>query len=102
MGDLCNDKDYVALTDATRLRHVLAEYDQRMMYLESDFDHALDPKHWQVVEEMSSGERLWYVAGAAMAAAIEKAHGRSGLLKVTVQGPDAFFDAFEKARTRSD
>ena len=72
-----------------------------MSYLKSEVDLPLLPEHWQVIEEMSSGERLWYVAGAAMAAAIEKAKGRAYLLTVTLQGPDALFDAYDRVNAES-
>ena len=45
---------------------------------------------------MSSGDRLWYVAGAAMAAVIERNLGRDGLLEIVRQGPEAFFDTYQE------
>jgi len=89
------DADYVLLNDADRLEHAVARYRDRLSFLRAEIGNELGDVHWQVVEEMSSGDRLWYVAGAAMADAIEKARGRAGLLQVTAAGPDDFFSAYE-------
>jgi hypothetical protein len=93
---LGSDNDYLALADAAALARILDAYRERLSYLQAEIGRPLHEDHWQVVEEMSSGARLWYVAGAAMAASIEKSQGRPGLLKVTMHGPEAFFDAYER------
>lgn len=93
---LDRDRDYSALEDPERLGGVLAAYWQRLSFIDSETGTSLNDAHWQVVEEMSSGDRLWYVAGAAMAAEIEAKLGRAGLLEVTRRGPAAFFDVYRE------
>ena len=68
-----------------------------LSFLEGQEDAQLDDSHWQVIEEMSSGDRLWYVTGAAMAAAIEGSEGREALLNIIREGPEAFFGAYAQA-----
>lgn len=97
---LAADKDYRALTDVSELERVMATYQQKLTYLRSDIGKSLGDEHWQVVEEMSSGKRLWYVAGAAMAAFIEAECGRKELLELELMGPNAFFDAYERRSKR--
>jgi len=83
----------LALEDARNLDRIVATYWKKLSLLENDIGVPVNEAHWQVVEDMSSGDRLWYVAGAAMAAEIESHQGRGRLLEVIRQGPDAFFAA---------
>lgn len=99
LGALAADPDYVKLTRVAELERTMADYDAKLAWLGSQVGLALSDTHWNVVERMSSGDRLWYVAGAAMAAAIEQARGREGLLEAEKNGPDAFFAAYEAAST---
>jgi len=94
-GAEAGDADYVVLNDADRRKHAIERYRDRLSFLRAEFGNELGDAHWQVVEDMSSGERLWYVTGAAMADAIEKARGRAGLLRVVAAGPDDFFATYE-------
>jgi hypothetical protein len=84
---LANDDDYRALSNADTLEKVLARYQDHLLFLQSQWDRPLVEEHWQLVEEMSSVERLWYVAGAHMADSIEKTCGRVTLLEVAFAGP---------------
>ena len=95
-GALEQDRDYVALGDTENLAHVLTVYWQQLSFIDKEIGVPLSDVHWKLVEEMSSGDRLWYVAGAAMAAAIEDSLGRNGLLEIIRQGPDAFFNAYNE------
>lgn len=95
-GALGRDRDYVALGNSEQLALIMQRYWQRLSFLESQKSQPLDDTHWQVVEEMSSGDRLWYVAGAAMAAVIDDKVGRDGLLTVIREGPGSFFDTFAR------
>lgn len=90
------DPDYVALEDETVLEAFMVRYWNRLDWLESEIGQPLGDSHWQVVEALSSGDRLWYVVGAAMAAAIENSLGRQGLLDVELRGADAFYEAFRQ------
>jgi hypothetical protein len=92
---LGHDGDYLALENAKGLDRIVATYWENLYLLENDVGEPLNETHWQVVENMSSGDRLWYVAGAAMTAEIERHQGRGRLLEVIRQGPDAFFSAYQ-------
>ena len=78
----------------------MVAYQQKLAYLRSEIGRPLRDEHWHVVEEMSSGRRLWYVAGAAMAAHIEDSNGRGDLLELVLLGPAAFFEAYEERSRR--
>ncbi len=95
-GALDRDKDYLALEDTERLARLLTAYWHHLSYINKEIGVPISDAHWRVVEEMSSGDRLWYVAGAAMAAVIERNLGRDGLLEIVRQGPGAFFDTYQK------
>jgi hypothetical protein len=101
-GALGSDIDYLVLVDKVKLDRILTTYENRLSYLLSEVGRPLLDEHWQVIEEMSSGERLWYVAGAAMAAIIEENSSRSDLLNLVVLGPAAFFDAYDRAIARTE
>jgi hypothetical protein len=59
-----HDRDYLALEDAEGLEEIISDYWEKLSFLENEFGVPLSDAHWQVVEEMSSGDRLWYVTGA--------------------------------------
>jgi hypothetical protein len=92
---LGHDKDYLALENVQDLDRIAGAYWKNLSFLKNEIGAPLNEAHWQVVEDMSSGDRLWYVAGAAMAAEIERHQGRGRLLEVIRQGPDAFFAAYQ-------
>lgn len=93
---LDNDPDYVALGDEDQLDLNMTRYWQQLAFLENQKDIELNGSHWKVVEDMSSGDRLWYVVGAAMASVIDDKLGRDGLLDTIRRGPDSFFDAYKR------
>ncbi len=95
-GALEQDRDYLALEDSERLTRLLTTYWQYMSFIDGEIGVPLSDAHWAVVEEMSSGDRLWYVAGASMAADIEKTLGRAALLEIIRQGPETFFNAHQE------
>lgn len=96
-GAFGQDQDYLALEDAKRLDQILVAYWKKLSSLETDIGLPLNDTHWQVLEDMSSGDRLWYVAGAAMAIEIESKRGRKGLLEVIREGPGSFFAAYQNS-----
>lgn len=95
-GALENDRDYANLENPEKLASIMTTYWQNLSDLEGDLNNPLGDEHWQVVEEMSSGDRLWYVAGALMAKSIEDALGRDSLIEIIGQGPEAFFETYGK------
>lgn len=94
------DSDYQVLNDSEKREHIVTVYREKLALLENDFEAPLTDAHWQLVEEMSSGDRLWYVTGAEMAAEIDERLGRDRLIEVTLQGPDAFFDTYQTLVSR--
>ncbi|MCW8925099.1 MAG: hypothetical protein OQJ84_02495 [Xanthomonadales bacterium] len=98
-GALGRDRDYVALEDHEVRNRILSDYWCHLSALREASDLPLNDEHWKVVDQMSSGERLWYVAGAAMANLIERELGRTGLLESIEQGPEAFFNTYQEIWT---
>lgn len=94
------DSDYLALEDREVLDKIESMYWRKLSFLKRETGVPLDESHWQIVEEMSSGDRLWYITGATMAAAIEDYLGRQVLLELIHRGPDAFFAAYKKLPTK--
>ena len=101
-GGLGQDRDYLALEDPERLYRLQTSYWQHLYFIGGEIGVPLNDAHWKVVEEMSSGDRLWYVVGASMAAGIERALGRAGLLEIIRQGPEAFFSAYQEVTRQHD
>ncbi|MEE2526963.1 hypothetical protein V0U79_11330 [Hyphobacterium sp. HN65] len=90
------DGDYAALQNPARMEVISAHY---LEYLDTLSDRppgeAISDADWEIIEEMSGGDRLWYRHGAFMAAEIDEVLGRAAYLEVLENGPDAFFAAFE-------
>ena len=94
-GALTADRDYVALEDAAATAHALAEYASILAVFDKADERPLTDADWKLIERMSDGERLWYVAGAAMARKIDGALGREAYRSIVRDGPTAFFRAWE-------
>jgi hypothetical protein len=93
-GALAKDRDYVALTDEERMDRYRARYFETYKRMESAPERQLQDSDWDVLEDFSDGDRLWYRVGAAMAATIDEKLGRERFKKVLAEGPAAFFDAY--------
>lgn len=93
------DEDYRALKDRVRMNRISARFDKILSRLEHrNPNDTLTDADWAIIDEMSSGERLWYRHGARMAAAIYTDRGAGGFRSIIAGGPDAFFDAYNKLR----
>ena len=90
-----DDADYVALEDEERMKADLASYFKDYDYLKSRGTQPDDADAWAVIDRMSSGERLWYRAGAYMAQRIEAAKGREFLVALVNQGPASFIATYK-------
>lgn len=88
------DRDYQVLDEPEKRERTVTAYWEKLALLENDFEAPLTDAHWQLIEDMSSGDRLWYVTGAVMAAEIDERLGRDRLLEITQRGPDAFYEAY--------
>jgi len=93
-GALARDRDYVALTDESRMDRYRARYFEVFKRMKSAPDRQLQNSDWQVLEDFSDGDRMWYRVGAAMAAAIDKKLGREKFKEIIAEGPDAFIGAY--------
>ena len=89
--------DYWILNDVRERKRVTGEFFGIIERLEEGPDRPLEEADFEVLEQMSGGERLWYVAGAHMAQEIDKGLGREALTQTVVDGPDSFFEAYAGA-----
>jgi hypothetical protein len=100
-GDLDADPDYIALDDPA----TMAKYEQAYFRLYRQIEElelrSLTDDDWAILEEFSSGDRLWYRVGARMAATIDREMGREALQEIIREGPAAFFEAYLEAASRT-
>jgi hypothetical protein len=82
---LQSDPDYIALENQDRMRELEKQYDGQYRYLQGRGNEPADKDAFEVVDRMSSGDRLWYRVGAMMAARIENKLGRSALLEIVAK-----------------
>jgi hypothetical protein len=104
-GALDSDSDYVALLDPQRMDVYEKEFFTLYRGLAAGRLRLLEKGDWEILERMSTGDRLWYRVGARMANQIEKELGRDILVETIEEGPTAFFDryaelAMKKSRDR--
>lgn len=95
-GELDADPDYVALLDPQRMDVYEKKFFTLYNGLAAGKLRRLENSDWEVLEPMSTDERLWYRVGARMANKIEKEQGRDALVKTVLEGPEAFFTQYEE------
>ncbi len=93
-GALSSDPDYVALLDAQRMDRYEAQFFALLRDLQAEEPRSLEEADWDILELMSTGERLWYRVGARMVYRIEQALGRDVLVEASLQGPDQVFNLY--------
>jgi len=91
---LAVDPDYVALLDPVRMAGYEAELFAAYRALAEGPPRPLVPADWNILERMSTGDRLWYRVGARMAERIDRERGRDVLRVLVVRGPAAFFEMY--------
>jgi hypothetical protein len=79
---LQDDRDYIALENPEQMRELEKRYTEQYRYLQGRGNEEADQDAFAVVDQMSSGDRLWYRVGAMMAARIENKLGRAALLEI--------------------
>ena len=89
-GAVLADEDYVALEDEPRMEQAERLYGEAVDVLARRRDEPADASALAVIEQMSSGERLWYRVGARMADRIEQTAGREALVQLVERGPSEF------------
>ena len=89
--------DYWILNDVRERKRVVGEFFGVLGGLEEGPDRLLEESDYKDLEQMSGGNRLWYVSGAHMAQEIDEGLGREALTQTVVDGPDSFFEAYARA-----
>jgi hypothetical protein len=90
-GALQDDQDYVALLDPKSMDRYEEEFFSLYASLVEGSPRPLKERDWEILDRMSSGNRLWYRVGARIADRLERELGREMLIEMIRQGPDAFF-----------
>ena len=90
-------RDYVVLNDPRKRSKALTVFFCILKGLENEDEGALTKEFFDILIRMSDGDRLWYVSGAYMAQMIDQILGRKALNQTIVNGPDDFFEAYERA-----
>jgi hypothetical protein len=95
-GALKTDGDYVALLEPKSMDRYEKEFFNLYYSIAEAPPRPLKEQDWEILERMSSGDRLWYRVGARMADRIERKLGREILIETILQSPEAFFSRFEE------
>jgi hypothetical protein len=90
-GALKSDSDYEALLDSEQMNTYKREFFGIYNSLIHEADRPVEMHDLEILGRMSTGNRLWYRAGAAMASLIDKVLGRELLIGTVLEGPEAFF-----------
>ncbi len=96
VGILETDSDYVALLNSEHMILYEKEFFRLYSSLAEAKPRSLVKDDWNILEPMSTGDRLWYRVGALMANQIERELGRNVLTETIVQGPEAFFRQYSR------
>ncbi|MBU1240324.1 hypothetical protein KJ865_11510, partial [Myxococcota bacterium] len=89
-----NDPDYRTLADTTARKKAVDRFFVIFDDLVKRGAQPVTPRELAYLEELSGKGRLWYIAGAHMAQAIEKDLGVPALRNLVKSGPKAFFRAY--------
>ena len=93
---LQDDPDYVALGNPEQMRELEKRYSEQYRYLQSRGAALADKAAFDVVNRMSSGDRLWYRVGAMMSARIENKLGRKALLQIIADDQPALVSTYRR------
>jgi len=91
---LNNDPDYVALQDTALMKTYMNRYFEIYNHFLSQSNDTLTEKDWLMLGELSSDKRLWYRAGAIMAATIDMKSGRKKLTGLIAEPSGNFIIAY--------
>jgi hypothetical protein len=95
-GALGTDPDYVALEDPAQMRVLEERYDEQYRYLQGRGVEPVDKAAWEVLDRMSSGDRLWYRVGARMAARVEQTLGHDALVALIAGNHPALVETYRR------
>jgi hypothetical protein len=90
-------RDYIVLNNPSKRSKIVSQFMNTLEQLRQEEQKTLNQEHLTILDQMSDRDRLWYVAGAHMAKTIHERLRRKKLKKTIVDGPDAFFKAYNKA-----
>lgn len=93
--------DYIILKDPKKRMNVITEFFHILKRLKKEDEQELQEKHYDTLNKMSDLDRLWYISGAHMAQVIDESLGRKALTKTIIEGPNAFFKAYNNLCTRN-
>lgn len=91
------NQDYKLLLDDQAKEKRVSEYFDIFTKLETQDIGPLQENDWEIIDKMSSRDRLWYVTGAHMAQYIDEKLGRDSLNETIQLGPDDFFKKYHDA-----
>ncbi len=97
-GALAADPDYVALEDPEAMNEYELAYFRLYQEIEELDRRRLTDDDWALLDQFSSGDRLWYRVGARMAQTIDRVNGREALRELIKEGPADFFEAYRGAQ----
>lgn len=97
---LSDDADYVALDDSARMAGYEEAYFRIYDELQRTPQRPIADADWAIIDQLSSGDRLWYRVGALMAQRIDEVRGRHTLRSIVIDGPDRFFSTYDTIRGR--
>lgn len=86
--------DYEALADSQRMAGLIRRFFELRQRLAVRVGEPCDDADFGIIDEMSSGERLWYRVGCHMGQTIAEHYGRDRLAGLIEKGPESFFRAF--------
>ncbi|MBN1329454.1 MAG: hypothetical protein JXA54_08270 [Candidatus Heimdallarchaeota archaeon] len=84
-------KDYKVLTNKILTRKYSREYFKIVNELSLQPERPVTTSDFKILEQMSGGRRLWYIAGAYMVKTIDEIIGRDMLIKIMKYGPESLF-----------
>ncbi len=88
------DGDYQALENKEQMRAFDEAYFATYERVKQIGNRALEDEDWELLNNLSDGDRLWYRVGAQMAQTIDKSLGRVRLNQLVESGHDRFFETY--------
>ncbi len=88
-------EDYAVLLDERRRLECVQEFFSIFDHLLNGANRQIRDDDWSILDLMTSGKRLWYIAGAHMAQTIDRYLGRKALNDTIRQGPENFFSLYQ-------
>jgi hypothetical protein len=91
---LHGDPDYIALQDTLLMENYCNKYFEIYNHFLINKDETLTEKDWSLLEELSSGNRLWYRVGSKMAETIDNKLGRGKLTSLISEPSENFINTY--------